>query len=281
MKLNIISEVFQKPSMDGVDVRVNKKGNLLDKSYIFSDTVGSETVQYVVTITEFARTKILHWIVEYAPDLELFKLDGKLSKLGGPIADISLESDNSFDLTGFGNQFYVYSKLVSCIHHHVVERNPIALSFSGFTADMDLAYDRLIKMGNKTWPEHKFIPFGPDIYISAPTYELLSSIPGFDNAFALSNDTRNHHLHNAKTNKIASKLMSRDMKSTANFVRSNVGRLVIDAWHGEYIIDRVDGNKTILRSYGDDDRIYVVDTIKIANYLNSKTPFHYRDLREV
>lgn len=281
MKLNIISEVFQKPSMDGVDVRVNKKGNLLDKSYTFSDTVGSETVQYVVTITEFARTKILHWIVEYAPDLELFKLDGKLSKLGGPVADISLESDNSFDLTGFGNQFYVYSKLVSCIHHHVVERNPIALSFSGFTADMDLAYDRLIKMGNKTWPEHKFIPFGTDTYISAPTYELLSSIPGFDDAFALSNDTRNHHLHNAKTNKIASKLMSRDMKSTANFVRSNVGRLVIDAWHGEYIIDRVDGNKTILRSYGDDDRIYVVDTIKIANYLNSKTPFHYRDLREV
>ena len=116
----------------------------------------------------------------------------------GGIAEITLEADGDYNKTGEQNEFEVYPKLISSVHHYVKEKKPAALKFYGFVQDMDLVYDRMIKMGNKTWPEDTYIPFSEQLYVRKEIHEELMENETYAETFAYGNEKRENNLKKAR-----------------------------------------------------------------------------------
>ncbi len=165
MKLRLITEVFNKPSLDGIETEQN--GDTF--TYSFSSEIRGDEVTYNVFII---RNKSVYDLERDLGVEVSSRTIPNIEKYGNQV-EIILEGDDDYSKTGFGNQFEVYSKLIASIHHYVNEYVPIALKFSGYEPDMDLVYNRMIKMANKTWPEHAYVPISEKNYVRKEVHEAL------------------------------------------------------------------------------------------------------------
>lgn len=202
MKLSLISEVFQKPSMDGVETRYSMYHDsdlTASAEYMFFD----DDNKYKVNITTASYDSVIETMIGYS-NIDPSMYDDIMAKIrgaGGLPCYIALDANGSYAKTGFNNEFYVYGKVISCVHDFVVKNKPIAIKFSGYTSDMDRVYDRFVKMGNKLWPEYRYIPVSGELYLSVPTYRIIRDIPGFEQAYDSGITKRNDKLSNALDSK--------------------------------------------------------------------------------
>ena len=160
MKLNLILEVFNKPSMDGIEI--TQQDN--DTGYSFQLKVNGITHNYEVLIYQ------LEPLQEYLEDNGVYYTP---KNKYGNVVSISLQMDDDHKKTNLNNQFEVYPKLISCIHHYVKQNKPALLKFSGYTPDMELVYDRMLRMANKLWPEDSYVPVSEYAFIRKEIHEEL------------------------------------------------------------------------------------------------------------
>ncbi len=172
MKLNLITEVFNKPSLDGISIE--EYG--FKTNYSFEIQVKDKLYRYDVTIRK--EKEPIDYVSEVSSvfdniNPEAFnKLESILNNYSAACS-IYLQANSNYEKTGLRNEFEVYQKLISAVHHYVKSKKPIALEFYGYTSDMDLVYHRMIKMANKTWPEDSYIPIRSDKFIRKEIHELL------------------------------------------------------------------------------------------------------------
>ncbi len=206
MKLSLISEVFQTPSMDGVETRYSmyhSSDTIALAQYAFYDgeiayKININASNYGSAVeTIFNLSNIDPELVDTMYDTVL----NQIKSLGGLPAYIDFEADGSYAKTGFGNEFFVYSKVIACVHDFVVKTKPIILRFSGYTSDMDRVYDRFVKMGNRMWPEYKYIPVSSEVYVTVPMFRFIRDIPGFMEEYDRKMAVRSNKLNDALKNK--------------------------------------------------------------------------------
>lgn len=234
MKLSIISEVFQKPSMDGIEVDSIDLRSQTVTTYTFYAShpeSASMLVGYTVEIRTMDYSRLF--------DLTNIPIDfhDTIRGIGGEPIFISLESSvGSHSKTGFNNEFYVYGKLMSSMHDYVVKNKPIALKFLGYTDDMNLVYDRLIKMANKTWPEYEYVPVSDDVYLFKPVYSLVKDDGEFSRAYLSAIGFRDKSLVKFRKNKLREKQQRRLDSELEAIVNNHHGKHITDSEGRVFVI---------------------------------------------
>lgn len=198
MKLVQINEVFEKPSLDGVDITSSGRS----VAYRFAD----EHDQYKVEIFSFPykRFKIDARHMEILDDYA----EGYTNPNTGQPSQIAtiymivdskdaIENDKEFEETGHGNQWFVYGKLIACVQHYIQEYKPLILSFSGATGGMDLVYDKFIRMSQKLYPDDAYVPYVMNSFIRK---EIADEI-GKDETFKAAETKHQQKLKSARHEK--------------------------------------------------------------------------------
>lgn len=178
MKLKLINEIFDRPTMAGVQVLEKPSGSV----YAFKDpTAKSELAKHTIYIVKI---KPLHGPDDVGPppmiryvrkhaenNKELKNILAGLS----PLISIDLEANKDNDRTNYGNQYYVYGKLIACVWDYIKKNKPIGLFAMGVDSDMDIIYDKLIKLGSKIDPANAYVLFGQDNYIRKDVADLINN----------------------------------------------------------------------------------------------------------
>lgn len=183
MKLQLISEVFDKPSLDGVEV--SDISSRWETGFMYEFAVGDGI--YTVRVVDYSPqedTEIYQYLASVHIDDSESRKNAINSLLKYPVATVDLqwrlkdepESAGTYSPSGLGNEFIIYSKLIACVSHYVENFEPIGFQFSGYTEDMDLVYDKLMKFTSK-WMKYKFIRITSDSYIRS---DIADMIPTFE-----------------------------------------------------------------------------------------------------
>lgn len=164
MKLKLITEVFDQLSLDGVTVN--------GETYSYKDPSLPNSPVYKVTI-------------DYGTDSMIFA--NQLRKSLGSILCYSLYLTASneggwkseFNLTKLNNSFFVYGKMLACFIDYCRKNGlPHFIEFYGMDDTMELAYDKLLKLVGRKYPELAFVPYSIDddsgLYIRKA---VLDSLP--------------------------------------------------------------------------------------------------------
>lgn len=168
MKLKLITEVFDQLSLDGVTVN--------GEIYSYIDPSLPNSPVYKVTI-------------DHGTDSMIFA--NQIRKAVGSIICYSLyltahPSDNrerfigsEFNLTNLNNSFFVYGKMLACFVDYCKKNGlPHFIEFYGMDDTMELAYDKLLKLVGRKYPELAFVPYSIDddsgLYIRKA---VLDSLP--------------------------------------------------------------------------------------------------------
>lgn len=183
MKLQLLLEVFDKPSMEGVKVRS------LDKrrgEFSFTDPSIPDSPRYDVEIylNPFSPIESFKYFELHNDDLirgNIYDIETELRPFSGT-AEIFLshhKGDNSsYSKTRLQNQWFVYSKLIACVAEFVKSSKPVFLAFSGATDDMELVYDKFIKLSNRLDPSNSYEHFWSKYYIRKDVKKLIISTLG-------------------------------------------------------------------------------------------------------
>lgn len=169
MKLFQINEVFDRPSMDGVIIDNHGSSNIY---YKFTDNNVDVTYIVKMYMNEFQYTSLPS---KYAAFTE------EISKMYPKYIDaVSIffvytndEGNESYNLSKLGNQWFVYGKLIACLNDYISKYKPIVLKFSGANQNMDLVYDRFIKMSKKIYPQDAYVPITASMYIREEVFDIL------------------------------------------------------------------------------------------------------------
>lgn len=164
MKLKLITEVFDQLSLDGVTVN--------GEIYSYKDPSLPNSPVYKVTI-------------DYGTDSMIFA--NQIRKAVGSIICYSLYLTAStgggwrseFNLTNLNNSFFVYGKMLACFIDYCQKNGlPHFIEFYGMDDTMELAYDKLLKLVGRKYPELAFVPYSIDddsgLYIRKA---VLDSLP--------------------------------------------------------------------------------------------------------
>jgi len=204
MKLTVINEVFDKPSLEGVDIR--EVDNTFE--YRFDDT--NNGYEYQVTIYYYTVENMEESESEHAMDdvLDTEALKDHMKIYDVIMANINLEAKSpkqrfgSPQLTGVGNQWFVYGKMLACVQHFIGEYKPAFLEFEGANSYMDLMYDKLMKLMNKMYPSDSYTHFRSSFYIRK---ELASKIGNFEKYRKNQEEYRQEYLEKVRKRKIESR----------------------------------------------------------------------------
>ncbi len=256
MKLSLISEVFQTPSMDGVRSDIDMYSDntrIASATYTFYDSPKGERIEYELKILTnryaYLADKIFGF--EKLKPEQYQELLAKMEEIGGNPAYIDFEADESYDKTGHNNEFFVYSKVIACIHDFVSRSRPVALKFSGYTSDMDRIYDRFIKMGNRIWPEHTYVPISPDVYVTKQLLAVLQNIPGFAEWYDYQIEQRNKRLDTALHSKKRERSQNIRNREIDKIVNNNIGKVITTHQNCEYTISSIRNNIVLLEPNND------------------------------
>lgn len=206
MKLFLINEVFDKPSLEDVDIHYGVSDSI---TYTFTDK--DHDIKYSI--------KLVKNIFEYLgiPDDHIdifnkFREENPRYLDGASIYLMWLHKDHiqpeSFDETGIGNQWFVYGKLIACVQHYITKHKPILLYFSGSDDNMDLVYDKFIKMSQRLYPQDAYVPYADELYIRKEIYDILP----LNNKMSSYLDARENNLNSVRRSKNNTRLykMSRN-----------------------------------------------------------------------
>lgn len=259
MKLSIISEVFQRPSLDDVDVKIDKywdSEHISSAIYTFSDFAGDSEVKYKVEINSSTykslAERILDQVTGEVSDDLMSDLTYELANAGGLPVYVTFQANNSYEKTGFSNEFYVYSKVIACLHDFVWRTKPIALKFSGYSTDMDRVYDRFIKMANKMWPEYRYIPINTDTYVSESAFAVLkSTVPNFDSYYEYNISKRDTKLKTALDIKQSHRERKMRDDRENNLVNRIIGRTITTSMGYQYVVSSISNSIVVLTPSND------------------------------
>jgi hypothetical protein len=174
MKLQIINEVFERPSMDGIEYH----GNDTHGFYKFRD----QGTEYDVEI--FLRPRSL-WNAMDSEARERVD-DEQVQQLGEAIGNVTAATvyltwsregvaSGRYGKSGMRNQWFVYGKLIASMEHFIKKHYPTFLMFSGADDDMELVYDRFIKMSGRYDPANAYIHYNRDVYVRQDVKELVET----------------------------------------------------------------------------------------------------------
>lgn len=259
MKLSLISEVFQKPSMDGVESDYDiysDNTRIASATYTFSDSPKGEDVQYEIKILTDRYSHVLDNIFGFGK-IESSVYDSildKIKSIGGQPVRISLEADESYNKTGFNNEFYVYGKVIACIHDFMAKSKPVCLIFSGYTSDMDRVYDRLMKVNNKMWPEYAYIPISPSMYALRRVFDVLNEVPEFKEWYDYNINLKNTKLNAALDSKKRERSKNLQNAKIDKVVSDNIGKVISTNSGCEYTIHSIRNDAVILTTNNDNAR---------------------------
>lgn len=177
MKLTQINEVFEKPSLDGVEI----KGDHGSHIYNFHDKGKKYSVRIYGNSTEYMHIEDSHRKI-FAGFKEKYgeKMGRNPVEMGAIYLSVERfdgDQNGSFSETGLGNQWFVYGKLIACVQHYVEKNKPILLAFSGASTSMDLVYDKFIKMSQRLYPQDAYVPYTDDTYVRK---EIAAVLPNSD-----------------------------------------------------------------------------------------------------
>jgi len=164
MRLSVISEVANPKltSMDGVEV--NTAGNSV--TYKFKDP----NVPDLVYTVDFAALPFS--MVDYRLNMDPVYTHLKMANRDRSSYTLALKSESidtsaeyrPFSKTGRGNFGFVYGKLMACAIDFFVTRGikVLFMQFSGYTDDMELVYNRILRRLNSEYPESALRPYEDD-----------------------------------------------------------------------------------------------------------------------
>ena len=168
-----MNEVFTL-SMDGIKSDVSEYAS----NYEFKDP-STENATYKVVIYRYTNDNSFgSYSLNRLNNLEKEILDKGIHFKGyDGIGEVSLlinsKGKSLYNRSGLGNSYYVYSKMLSCIHDFVSKFQPLFLEFTGADNGMNLLYDKMIRMSNKEFPEYGFTYYKEDYYIRSDIYNLI------------------------------------------------------------------------------------------------------------
>ena len=174
MKIQLLLEVFDKPSMDGVQIVYETRTSC---DYKFIDpSIGDDTIYKVSIYSEIGGVErsiadVPGIGTKYPEAIELLK--GYTGTASIFLSASVKGDDSSYSKTKLNNQWFVYSKLLACISHYVTTRKPMMLKFSGASQDMDLVYDKFIKMSGRLDPANKHEHLTGEYYIRSDVKTML------------------------------------------------------------------------------------------------------------
>lgn len=254
-----INEVFDRPSMDGVNIDDSGRGTA---AYDFKDeNIGKK---YIVKIYGKGIDDALTFSSVLGDDdddmqsldkYSIFLNDIKTqypNSVGTAVIHLSSidnDGNESFRLTNAGNQWLVYSKLIACLNDYMNKYKPITLKFSGASKSMDLIYDRFIKMSKKTYPEHSYVPLSNDVYIRKEMFEMIEDEKSIQSSLA----SREARLKNIRKDK--NKSRRRNLRKLDESVMS-----ILEQYQINEVFDRpsMDG-VTITDNFGFGEVMYDFD----------------------
>lgn len=198
MKIQLLLEVFDNPSLDGVKVSKDDKSS----HYEFTDPAMPDML-YEVSIyvtSVYPLSDAVNELADEMGDPESFKaevnqyvVDNKLtgiSKISLTCRDTSPNEDgndwwgeenNPYEKTGLGNNYFVYGKLVACCADYVKKNRPALLHFSGDSNDMNLVYDRMIRMSSRLDPQNSYSFFRGSSFMRDDLRSMVNDL-GIDNS---------------------------------------------------------------------------------------------------
>lgn len=176
MKIELINEIFDRPTLDNVQVLHKPNGV---SAYGFKDALAknerARNTVYVVRIKPLhgpngIKPPMIRYVQKHAETNE--ELRNAIADLG-PLVSIDLEANKDNDRTNFGNQYYVYGKLIACVWDYIKKNRPIGLFVMGVDSDMDVIYNKLVKLGSKMDPNNAYVLFGQDNYMRKDIADLI------------------------------------------------------------------------------------------------------------
>ncbi len=179
MKLRVISELFDRLSLDDVSFSMDGKNysyefssNGMDYEVVFdyeNDMSSSFGDSYDDEYDE--SDYVLISDIPYIETLSKLKV--------GNVYSIELRANQSPTATGMNNPQIVYSKMLACILDFLTReakssRSLPILRFSGLEGDMDVIYDRLLQRMNRQYPKFSYSPYVDEVYIPNTTLLAIS-----------------------------------------------------------------------------------------------------------
>ena len=173
MRLQQINEVFDKPNLDGVNV----SGDSYVTEYTFLDPNSTERIIYKVRIRNNSGYAFKEFMENQFDEMEpddVVDIKHKLKRFGSGVL-IEFTAGTEYSKTGLNNEFFVYGKLIACVYDYVKKNKPIFLKFSGATDDMDLVYNRFLKLGNRANPADVYVPFNDEMHVRKDFTDLFDN----------------------------------------------------------------------------------------------------------
>ncbi len=266
MKLNLITEVFDKPSLKDISIKEIRNKTI----YTFEVLINGSKYPYEVTMER--EDKAINYIEILLNKILDDKHEQVLKNYSEQVG-IYLSMSGTHAKTKMGREFEVYQKLISAVHHYVKNYKPVALEFSGYSDDMDLVYHRMVKMANKTWPEDSYVPISTSQFIRKEVHDFL--LNDEDYQYLIQSGMRGIQpaLDRAKRHKIREKI-NKQINKERNAIEekiTEIGDRVPDTEGNKYIVHRYDLKETTLYRI-DDTGLYVMDSDKFKEALFNNKP---------